>query len=150
MMKYEIVKERVVEYLKHNGSANISELVRTLNCGRQTIYDVVGELEQEGKVTSELYRGKRIVKLVEGIPVYITVLMFLTAISTMWLVLSSYYEMFFVKLDSDAVVVVGNPLPLVILSHLTGFWLAVFLLKPEDLEYIAYTIKRGVVRNRHS
>jgi len=142
-MKYEIVKERVVEYLKHNGSANISELVKALNCGRQTIYDVVSELEQEGRVTSELYRGKRIVKLVEGIPVYVTVLMILSVFSVIWLVISAYYEIFFVKLDSGVVVLIGNPLPLIITSIITGFWLAVFVLKPEDLEYIAYRLKRA-------
>ena len=147
----EEVKEHIIEYLRENGSANMSELYRAIGCSKQTIYDSVRSLEDEGKVKTRMVRNRRIVTLVESVPVYLKVL---TAI-TVLCVFAHYIGQVTlqpdvtVNLDSGDGGVVYKPpqftvATLFLLQILAGYWFAVITFKSEDLVETASAIKRKV------
>jgi len=126
-MRIDQVKTQIVEYLEENGSASVSELVRAIGCGKSTIY------------TSTMRRNRRIVTLTYGVPNYLKTLISLTAICLALLATfgSSPTEKIVVNLDggeTHVVYVVGPVIiPVIALSVLTGFWIAVAMFKQDDL-----------------
>jgi biotin operon repressor len=138
-----MIEDRIVEYLRENGSANMSELCRELKCGRQTIYDAVRSLEDDGKVKSNLIRGKRVVTLRESIPSYLKILTVFTAFSIVLFKLEYPFHSFItVNLDSSNTVVMYPSFSIIILSMLSGFWTAVFILRQDDIVESIYALKR--------
>jgi len=116
------VKEKVIDYLKDNGSANMSELCRVIGCGRQTIYNAVQDLEDEGIVKSELVHNRRVVVIVGGVPVY---LVYTTLFTIFIAVLYIVGKLMNIQLILSVVYTV--------ISMLYGFWVGIIILRMEDV-----------------
>jgi len=147
-MRVEEVKEKVIEYLRENGSANVSELMRYAKCGKATIYKAIRELEENGVIKTRMVRNRRLVYLVEGVPSY---LKYLTAVTLA--VLSLAFVSFTyqtadvmtvnlsdlnnsVKIEKINYYCIIDLPPLIFLmvtSVLIGYWLAVLTLKYNDI-----------------
>ena len=146
-MKIDEVKEMVIEYLKDKGSANISELMRYANCGRQTIYDAINELVSEGKVKTQMVRNRRMVLLNRGVPAYLKSLFLLTVVVALVNVFMLYHpsdKLMVVDLhnNSEVLYISAPPIaPIVALSILVGYWLAVLTLKFEDVREALDSVK---------
>lgn len=147
-MRTDEIKVKIVEYLRENGSASISELVREFKCGRQVVYDAVKELQAENKVRTELRRGRRLVILTGVVPRYIKVLTTLTILNVMLVLLFTSAQSDLIQIHlaneyNNGILISSTFPPFVItLSILFGFWLAVFLLKREDLQEVNVYLKR--------
>jgi len=148
-MKIDEVKEKVIEYLKDKGSANISELMRYANCGRQTIYDAIKELESEGKVKTQMVRNRRMVLLNQGVPTYLKSLFWLTFVIALVNVFMLHHpsdRLMVVDLhnNNEVLYIPAPPIaPIVALSILIGYWLAVLTLKFEDVREALDCLKRA-------
>jgi len=151
-MRIDQVKTQIVEYLEENGSASVSELVRAIGCGKSTIYEALSSLESEGKVTSTMRRNRRIVTLTYGVPNYLKTLISLTAICLALLATfgSSPTEKIVVNLDggeTHVVYVVGPVIiPVIALSVLTGFWIAVAMFKQDDLYALFKHVRAAIAK----
>lgn len=145
-MKIEEAREKILEYLEENGSANVSQLARVVGCGKSTLYDAIAELEAEGKIKSEMKRNQRVIVLTCIVPKYIKALFWLT----LAFILFYYYaysnpSKIKINFNGSEYMYIGLEfIPLFILSILVGFWLGVIILKEEDLEPIRMIIKRAL------
>jgi len=137
-MRIEQVKTQIVEYLEENGSASVSELVRAVGCGKSTIYEALSELESAGKVQSTMYRNRRMISLTYGIPKYVKALLAVTILCILSFIFFTSHpsQTMTVNLNGAKVVYVfiGPAIvPVIALSVITGFWMAIVVLKYEDL-----------------
>ena len=149
-MKADEVREKVIDYLKENGSANMTELWREIGCGKQTIYDVVRELEEEGKVKSSIVRGRRVVTLIGIIPNYLKTLIVVTFSTLILFGVETKANPIIVNTsggwDYTSSIVAYPPISTVLLSLLTGFWIAVFMLRYDDVYESYLTIKKQLMK----
>jgi len=143
---FEEVRLKVIEYLRDNGSANISELVREIGCGKQTVYDVVASLEAEGRAKSSIVRGKRIVRLTAIMPDYLKVLTSVTILLLLFTRIPLLKPSLVVHTDAEGCLVVYPSIAVFLLSIVFGFWMAVVVLKQEDLIETYHSIKVNIKR----
>ena len=157
-MRVEEVKEKIVEYLKENGCANVSELMRFSKCGKSTIYNAIRELEEEGVIKTKKIKNRKMVYLVNKIPNYLKYLTALTAVILSLAFVSFSFKpantlvVNFSSLDQSAlnnyylnnynncyIIEIQSLIFILTFSVLVGYWLAVLTLKYEDIvESIIY------------
>lgn len=142
------VAEKIIEILKENGSLNMSELYRELNregkCSRGKLYDAIRELEEKSVVRTVLHKGRRIVTLRQTVPLYLKVLTGFTLVSLILFYLETpLNNKLVVNLSSDVSAMVVYPsFSIILLSMLSGFWVAVLILRQSDVIEALYTLKR--------
>jgi len=143
----EEVAEKIVEVLEDMGSANLTELCRTIGCGKSTIYRAVKILETKGIIETRLIRGRRIAILKERTPAYLKVLAALTALTSFLCYLdfrSASALTVNMNMNSNPGVVQPSTAPafIIILSILAGYWIAVLMLKPNDVAEACSNLKK--------
>lgn len=144
-MRVEEVKERVIEYLKENGCANVSELMRYAKCGKATIYKAIKELESKGVIKTKMVKNRKMVYLIENIPnylKYLTVLTLIVSFLTLFSLSPKPSDVITVNLSDlnqcekfNHYYIIELP-PLIFISTLSvliGYWLAVLTLKHDDI-----------------
>lgn len=153
----EEVQDRIQDYLRENGSANISELVRYLGCARGTVYNAIEAMEENNTVSTSYSGNKRIVTLRNSFPGYLKV--FLTALSAVvalrYMEGTIVHELVRVNLLSSGntvsngatdISIIYPSIATILLIFLLGFGAAIVVLKYEDVLEVYSLLKDKITQ----
>lgn len=143
----EEAQDQIEDFLRENGSANISELVRELGCARGTVYNAIENMEEHDMVSTSYSGNKRVVTLRNAFPGYLKVFLFALSITVALRYMEGVIVHELVKVNllgsgsevsegATGVSIIYPSVITILLIFLLGFGAAIIVLKYEDVQEI--------------